>query len=241
MWAAVDDVWQPQFIEVLLRELDAHPEAALAMCAIGQFQRDGTALSPIHLRDAKDPSSMHALRLARAVWRFPYHVFIYGLFRTDFLRQAVSHVPHISGSDRLFMCQVALATHFRYVDEVLYMRQISTSRYSEKSADAPDAPLHSDFWRHVTLCRVASAFLLRSTVVPPRHKVYIPNVVATIIQTRVVELGLRRWNRHVTRLSSIARKALRLTSTGRPDEEPGPRHRRPPRSGVVVIERLLET
>ena len=124
MWAAADDIWRPQFVEVLLRELNAHPEAAVAMSAIGQFQRDGTALSPIHLHDARDPSSMSTLRLARAVWRFPYHIFIYGLFRTDFLRQAVSDVPHISGADRLFMCQAALATRFRYVDEVLYHRHI---------------------------------------------------------------------------------------------------------------------
>src|SRR5437899_11794112 len=34
MWAACDDVWLPRFVSALVRELQAHPDACVAMSAL---------------------------------------------------------------------------------------------------------------------------------------------------------------------------------------------------------------
>ena len=46
-------------------------------------------------------------------------------------------IPQVPAADRLFMCQVALATKIRYVNQILHIRSIrripSKVRYSERT------------------------------------------------------------------------------------------------------------
>lgn len=196
MWASADDVWRPRFVEVLLAEMLAHPEADLAMSAIEPFSEDGSVLGPVHLTGDKDPSAMSHLQLAKAVWKhWPYHVFVYGLYRTEFLRRAFQNVPEISGAGKLFMCQVSLATRVRYVDEVLYARQMSPKSFSERYAGTPGMPGQRLEWRDLELCGEASRFLVRSQVVPTARKAYIPIVLGTIVGTRVIGRNVKKLSR----------------------------------------------
>jgi len=42
MYAQEDDLWEPDFIETLVRQLESHPEQVMAMSATNRIDEDGT-------------------------------------------------------------------------------------------------------------------------------------------------------------------------------------------------------
>ena len=156
MWAAADDWWAPDFVKLLVEELESHPEAGLAMSAFHRYKEsrtsfDNTAFNGTYFDstafevDAENnPNNMSYLQMLIVFathiahhW-IPYHCFIYGLYRTDILKLLLEvPIPQVPAADRLFMCQVALATKIRYVNQILHIRSIRTIpsavRYSEEA------------------------------------------------------------------------------------------------------------
>lgn len=155
MWAAADDWWAPDFVKLLVEELERHPEAGLAMSAFHRYKEsrtnfDNTAFNGTYFDstafevEAEDnPNNMTFLQMLIAFAtnigqkRIPYHCFIYGLYRTDILKSLLEvPIPQVPAADRLFMCQVALATKIRYVNQLLHIRTIrgkpAKVRYSEE-------------------------------------------------------------------------------------------------------------
>ncbi len=178
MWAAADDYWDPQFLRATVEELEARPEAAVAMCAVKRVGEDGEFRDLVRHEGRSNPNDMGHLRLALALAAGqPYHIFIYGLFRTPFIKEAFHNFPNVAGGDRLCMCQVALATKFRYIDRVLHVRQVSdepiTVRYSEEEL--------GKIWKHplagwIQVLSIVPYFS-RSTLIPPHRKLWIPLIV----------------------------------------------------------------
>jgi len=93
MWAADDDGWDDDWIEVLHRTLAAHPEAQLAC---GRFAWDDTTRGTRELTDAEGLDGPTVLRMLRYFWTADRHVPhsgglggfpVYGLFRTDFIQR----------------------------------------------------------------------------------------------------------------------------------------------------------
>lgn len=131
MWAAHDDWWAPEFVKRLVDELEAHPEAGLAMTAFSRHWEDGEYFDSTQFKpdDRFNPNNMTYLEMAvgiaahkKASGRL-YHIFIYGLYRTGLIKAAMEiPIPAVPAPDRVFMCQIALATKIRYVDEFLHMR-----------------------------------------------------------------------------------------------------------------------
>src|SRR3990172_1032368 len=155
MWAAADDWWAPDFVKLLVEELESHPEAGLAMSAFHRYKEsktnfDSTAFNGTYFDstafevDAENnPNNMSYLQMLIVFathiahhW-IPYHCFIYGLYRTDILKLLLEvPIPQVPAADRLFMCQVALATKIRYVNQILHIRTVRENpakvRYSEE-------------------------------------------------------------------------------------------------------------
>ncbi len=132
MWAAGDDFWLPAFISTLIRELEAHPEAGVAMCAIERVKEDGTLFDVIRFYGRDNPNQMTHCRMATAVITPPVknNLFIYGLFRTGLLRQARQLFPPFV-NERPLLSHIALVARFRYVDEILFkktVREVSFKR-----------------------------------------------------------------------------------------------------------------
>jgi glycosyltransferase involved in cell wall biosynthesis len=122
MWAAVDDYWQPEFIRVLVKELELYPESGVAMCAVDRVWENGEIFDTIRFINKDNPNHRSYYQMLKSLTSYKkYNLYIYGLFRTHLLRRAMFW-PEVPGSDRLFMCQMALATRFRYVDRVLHIR-----------------------------------------------------------------------------------------------------------------------
>ncbi len=155
MWAAADDWWAPDFVKLLVEELESHPDAGLAMSAFHRYKEsktkfDNTAFNGTYFDstsfevDAENnPNNMTFLQMLIAFATniahnvIPYHCFIYGLYRTDILKLLLeAPIPKVPAADRLFMCQVALATKIRYVNQILHIRSIRTIqsrvRYSDE-------------------------------------------------------------------------------------------------------------
>lgn len=169
MWAAADDYWYPQFVSRLLPILQNDAKVGVAMCAVDRRFPDGTPFDLIRFIGAMSLNGLgHFQLLNRILAGGKYNLFIYGLFRTPLLRSAMRHFPVVLGGDRQFICQIALATRFGYLDQVLLTRT--------------HQPTHSDSYmatmaKRGTLRQQLASFtrmILKSDIIPARRKTILP-------------------------------------------------------------------
>lgn len=83
VWHAIDDRWDDNYLEVLLRELESRPEADLAVATVDCTDLDGRHLRTVVYSPKLDP----VVRLFRA-----HPSWIYGLFRREPLLARVETV-----------------------------------------------------------------------------------------------------------------------------------------------------
>jgi glycosyltransferase involved in cell wall biosynthesis len=135
MWAACDDFWMPDFVSAMVSELERNRNSSVAMCALERLSESGSLQDVVRYQGGSDPSRMSSFSLAMALASGKlYHFYIYGLFRTDFLRRAFQNYPRVIAADRLFVCQLALATRFSYVDSILHGRQVHDKPIAKRYA-----------------------------------------------------------------------------------------------------------
>jgi len=101
MWRADDDLSDVNFIEEMVRLLDASPSAALAVGRAVQDKRGRRRRKAFPHRWPLEPAASYRIRLllrSRASW-------IYGLFRTEELKASLRSVyasyPHVNAFDHL--------------------------------------------------------------------------------------------------------------------------------------------
>ncbi|MBA2525970.1 MAG: glycosyltransferase family 2 protein [Pyrinomonadaceae bacterium] len=173
MWAAVDDRWMPGFVTALVKKLNEDPKAGVAMSAVERRYEDGGIKDVVRYTGDAEPSRMSNYRLAAALTAGSmHHLYIYGLFRTDFLRRAFCNYPQVKGPDRLFMTQIALATKFRYVDEILHVRQVSDAPLHVKFAGDEVGKAQLDITAALKKVLAAGPYLLKSRVIPWYRKLW---------------------------------------------------------------------
>ena len=178
MWAACDDWWAPTFIERLEGALRANDAAILAMSDVERVNEDGRVRDVVRLEGAADPSRMTAgqLALALAAGR-PYHLCLYGLYRTDVLRRSFTGFPPVVATDRLFMCRMALTGSFARVPEPLHRKTVRRAPLAERYADEGIGRLWQGSGGRWRLALAAGPYLWRSPGVPLRRKLWIPALV----------------------------------------------------------------
>jgi glycosyltransferase involved in cell wall biosynthesis len=177
VWAAHDDTWSPRFIETLIGELTDHPDASAAMCATERVLENGKPFDIVRL--STDTNSMSRFRLAwrAATGRYKYVLYFYGLFRTSLLKEAVYRFPNVHAPDVLFVCQLALATRFRYTDEVLYRRLITDKPILVKYAHEGFGKMYAGYLSPLVSTMALGPYLFSSKIVPARRKLFIPLLV----------------------------------------------------------------
>lgn len=177
MWAAADDTWLPTFVGALAGELDSDPEAAVAMCATKRIREDGTVVDHVHLTDVFQGGGERHFALAMALASGkPYHLCFYGLFRTAFIRRAFPRIPMVVLGDRLFICELALAARFRYVNEVLYIRMGHDQAIPDRYVGEELGRVWTERLRYGKLVAVVVPYLTSSPLIPWRRKLFIPAV-----------------------------------------------------------------
>ncbi len=177
MWAAADDTWLPTFVSALAAELDSDPEAAVAMCATKRIREDGTLVDYVRLPELfrSNGKSHFAMAVALASGK-PYHLYFYGLFRTEFIKRAFFRIPMVVLGDRLFVCELALATRFKYVDQVLYIRMAHDQPIPDRYLEEKLGRIWTERLRYVKLVAAVVPYLTSSPMIPWRRKLFIPAV-----------------------------------------------------------------
>ena len=178
MWAAHDDMWAKTFVGKMVGELENHSDAAVAMSAVERVHEDGTLMDTVRHAGGANPNVMSTFQLALALANgTPHHLFVYGLFRTEFLRQAFKDFPRVIAGDRLMMMQVALSARFRYVDEVLHTRSINVEPIPVRYKDDDFGKAWHDARAHLKKDIAIGPYLLQSPLIPWRRKLWIPILV----------------------------------------------------------------
>lgn len=200
MWAAHDDEWDPRFVEVLLQRLARDARSAAAMSAVQHRRPTGEFGTLVRWSAEASPEHLGALRLASALAAGEsYFQYIYGLFRTDYLRAAARGMLNVACSDVLFTMNCALGTRFTYVDEPLIIRNDTIEPWHEKYPDDVLAKRMSTAMAYPRTVVAAGPYLLRSGVIPLHRKLLVPFLVArlTVRLLRITfgELRLRRRRR----------------------------------------------
>ena len=181
MWAACDDRWHPSYVSKLVQRLQDTPDAVVAMSAIERVWEATAERRIVRYRGADNPERMPWLPLAvAAATGRPYYLYIYGLYRTSFLRRAFANFPSVLGGDKLFVAQVAMAGRLSYVDEVLHTRLVASQPLRLRFAQDE----HGREWGRplATWATIAATgpYLARSRVIPLRRKLAIPLLVLRV-------------------------------------------------------------
>lgn len=197
MWAADDDFWLPDFIRILIGELENHPDAGVAMCAVDRILEDGTKLDRIEFIGKNNPNSKSYFQMLIGIASpriIKYNLYMYGLYRTSFLRDAMLFFPDVPYCDRLFMCQIALATRFRYVNEMLHIR---THHGQPSNIRLPDEGfnriLNAEKYVLLKSNTALGQMLWRSNIIPWYRKIAIP--IAVVLYSLLYGRGTARFKR----------------------------------------------
>jgi glycosyltransferase involved in cell wall biosynthesis len=179
MWAAADDGWHPTFLSTMVEELEAHPEAGTAMCALDLLNEEGQQIETVRFAGADNPNQKTHYQMF--LWfilpgRKKNNVFIYGLSRRELIQNTFLFLPRLEYYllDRTFLSLIALITRFRYVDRVLHTREVKTDKLK-----------FGNVWRELAGTPQLGMVIWRSRLVPWRRKLYIPVGVA-VYGARVV-------------------------------------------------------
>lgn len=66
-WAAADDYWHPEFISVLIKELETYPEAGVAMCAFDRVWENGALFNTIRFIDKDNPNHRSYYQMLKSI------------------------------------------------------------------------------------------------------------------------------------------------------------------------------
>lgn len=123
MWASDDDLWAPNFIKVLLEKLQKNPEYDVAMGSYDLLWSNGNLKYKVVFNGDLDTTKQtHEQVFKKMIFDSPIHVFIYGLYRRNFLLSIMRRFPSCSRPDRVLMCEVALSSKFYSVEPTLFFK-----------------------------------------------------------------------------------------------------------------------
>ena len=121
MWAAHDDIREPDYVRACVEVLDARPEVVLCYCGTVNIDEEGRELAMSEVQLPVDSPS--ASERFRALSRMDYRLEpIYGVMRLDVLRQT-SLRGEYADSDRVLLAELGLRGPFHRIPRVLFRRR----------------------------------------------------------------------------------------------------------------------
>jgi glycosyltransferase involved in cell wall biosynthesis len=216
MWAAVDDDWMPDFIREMVNELESNPEAGVAMSAVDRVYPNGELLDTIRFLGKDNPNDQtYYQMLKRLISGKKYNLFIYGLFRTDLLKKAIPNLPNVTGSDRLFICQLALGTRFRYVNQLLHIRTNHIIPSKIRLPNEKFNAMEKNKFVNIIILYALARMILRSQIIPWYRKFYLPIAVwryALLLYIPPIKAKLKY---HFPQMWNFLKKNKRFLTLGR--------------------------
>ncbi len=193
MFACGDDWWAPEFIQTLVRELESHPEAGLAMTALHRCDEDGKRLDSMNFAsdDKKNPNNMNYLEMMTeaatnvGVNNIRWVFLLLGLFKTNILKLIMDvPVPELPAPDRLLLCHVSLATRIRYVSEFLFEKTIHEDTLVVRHAHNEYINIiNTDRFAHTRTWFAIEPYLWSSRAIPEYRKCMISLAAEVFMKT----------------------------------------------------------
>lgn len=207
MWAACDDAWGPTFVSKMVADLDRLPAADVTFCAIECVNEDGSHLRTHKFRTEtnKTPDQLSSFELFKRIqYGEPHYLYLYGLFRTAFMKRAMPELlPEVPSMDVHFLAEIALATRFGFVDEVLHTRVVHPKpAYKRYPAEKYSRLMRDGEWTPAAEDAFLREYLWNSPLIPLHRKL----LALTWLRCRHWNLGslpggglLHRLNRALSR------------------------------------------
>ncbi len=179
MWASDDDLWAPKFVEILLEKLTKNQEYQVAMSSYDVVWSNGAL--KYHVLFTGDLDTTHQPYEAvfkKMLFDSPIHVFVYGLYRRDFLSKIMRRFPSCARPDRVLMCEVALSARFYAVEPTLFFKVRADAPLvkREKYAGDPLQKAFADRFANTRYFFTLLFWLLSSSVIPfARKRFILPN------------------------------------------------------------------
>jgi glycosyltransferase involved in cell wall biosynthesis len=181
MWSAHDDVWKPEFVRLLQADLQAHPEAGVAMSGVDIVDESGRPVKIVRFTErGQSPNTFSAYQLLlrlMTLWGSTsksHHLYWYGLFRRELLLRTFPYYLNTLFGDRMFVSTLALVTRFRYVDQGLYIRTRNSKNFVNRY---PDENFARAARSNLTMLGIPFRFgslLWRCELIPPERKWLVP-------------------------------------------------------------------
>lgn len=201
MWAACDDVWEPDFIAELVRLLDADPTQVLAFCIFDFFDpASGSRFPGPDLRYlANSPSPFHwAARFLLTPEGLHKATPIYGLVRTDVMKKVGGMLPNAGGEcfdiDNHTLFSIGLEGSLGISSRLLFHK--GSAYYLDTEPDAsmlPTLPTRKEIVNSYFTYRerISSSNLGRSRKMA-LQVLAVANLTRTVLGN-LVETALRKW------------------------------------------------
>ena len=164
MYAQEDDLWEPDFVEKLVRQLESHPEQAMAMSATNRIDEDGKYFDTTRL-NGKSVLHLSLLALYDELLSFLYM----GLFRTDTLKKFDYTPMDLLGKDVIIMAEMILSKPFGYIDQPLYTKGLEHGKAKQF--------FDTDPFCFLRMYVYFTGRLLFSRYIPLKKKVYLPIII----------------------------------------------------------------
>ncbi|PJI41910.1 glycosyltransferase family 2 protein [Ferrovibrio sp.] len=198
LYASQDDIWESSFIRRMLEAMQAYPRSVVAMSAVSAICPDGEFAGETRLAKADWPQEQAPLDTAisvvtkrgRNLGTVKTNMFIHGLVRMDMFRDLLTSFPGIFVGERQLVCQMALAGTLVYVDEILFTKEVSRQSLVERRPHDPLVKKKQTVrYPHLEYLVSMTVAILRSRLVPLRHKFYVLPIGAAFIR----EMIMKRW------------------------------------------------
>ena len=127
-WAGDHDIWHPRWLELLVAELEAHPEASVAYPLDVGITAEGEEFRGPWRFDTAGVTGLRR-RFTSATVGMRSGCVVYGLHRVELLERCGVFHPAII-PDRILNEQLAMIGELRQVDEVLWQRRYFSRKES---------------------------------------------------------------------------------------------------------------
>ena len=197
-WASDHDVWDPRWLELLVDELEAHPEAVLAYPLDVGIGPAGEQLHEPRRFATAGMTSVRPRFVSATLGMKPGNM-VYGLYRVDALERCGVFRPVIF-PDRLLLTELAMLGEFRQVEEVLWSRRHNPRtmpiRARQRLTFFPDGlPLYARIpWPLVHGATLTWDVAVRGTARPQAGRVR-GLLLALWYTTHMSRIYARRWLR----------------------------------------------
>lgn len=156
-WKAVDDRWDPTWLEQSVKAMDEHQDAVLVYYKAKDIDENGTFIEDVDYEI--NTTDDNAAKRFLSVMCDPHPCFaLFGLIRADVMAQSNLH-GNYSGSDRVFLAEMAARGKWFQLGDRLFLhgevaeRSVNTLKYMHQRAGWFDASkkgkLSYPYWRYL--------------------------------------------------------------------------------------------